>query len=80
VFDVFLGDRIYGDHAGDAYGTYTIPSVGGLQEFYNKRGTYAAPRASMKMTASFLFSSIFTLMTIGIGRTRMTTSAMAPVN
>lgn len=34
----------------------------------------------MRMTASFFFNSIFTLKTIGMGRTRMTTSAKTSVN
>jgi hypothetical protein len=34
----------------------------------------------MKITANFFFSSIFTLMTMGIGRMRIMTSAMTSVN
>lgn len=40
---------------------------------------YAAPKESITMTAIFFLISIRTLITIGMGRIRMTTSAITSV-
>jgi hypothetical protein len=78
VFDVLLRNRVCGDDSGDAHGAYTRSSA--TVTALRWESTYAAPNVSMKMTASFFLISIFTLITMGIGRMRITISAITSVN
>jgi hypothetical protein len=79
VFEVFASDGIRSNNSRDANGTYTVSSVNACAfKKFNWRA-YAAPNESIAITASFFFVSILTLSTIGMGRTRMTTSAITSV-
>jgi hypothetical protein len=78
MLDVLFRDRVCSNHSGDAHGAHTELLAKPLRLY--KVHTHAAPSVNMDMTASFFFISIFTLITIGIGRTRITTSAMTSVN
>lgn len=46
---------------------------------FHRGMTYAAPNISIPITASFRFKGSCTLMTIGTGKKRMTTSAITSV-
>jgi hypothetical protein len=78
VFDILLRDRVCGNDSGNAHSAYT--GLSATVTALPWESTYAAPNVSMKMTANFFFISIFTLMTMGIGRIRITMSAITSVN
>jgi hypothetical protein len=81
VLDVFVRDGVRSNHAGDAYSAYTVLSAMNITlRFLYDGQTYAAPRVSINITANFFFASIFTLSTIGMGRTSITRSAKTSVN
>jgi hypothetical protein len=78
VFDVLFRDGVRSNYSSNAYRANTVLSAS--IEYRCKAYTYAAPSVSINITASFFLISIFTLITIGIGRTRITISAITSVN
>jgi hypothetical protein len=78
MLDVLFRDGVCSNHSSDAHGTHA--KLLARMTHYPQVGTHAAPSVNMNMTASFFLISIFTLITIGIGRMRITMSATTSVN